>query len=77
MNTEETSQYVSRHMSNAGSAREIFTEPALGVMYEYSHGLPRKINHVATAALMAAASQKKNIIDDYLMREVIASEFDG
>lgn len=76
MTAEETVQYVNRHMSAAGSKRDIFTETALQVMHEYTHGIPRKINNVAIAALMAATSQKKNLIDDYLMREVIASEFE-
>jgi type II secretory pathway predicted ATPase ExeA len=38
---------------------EIFTQAAIGVIHEYCGGIPRKINKVATACLMAAPGQKQ------------------
>jgi hypothetical protein len=38
--------------------------------------MPRKTNKVSQASLMAAASQGKKLIDDYLIKEVIMSELE-
>jgi hypothetical protein len=48
----------------------------LKVIFDYSGGTARKINKVAQASLMAAASQGKQLIDDYLVKEVIMSELE-
>jgi type II secretory pathway predicted ATPase ExeA len=76
MNREETYGYINRHMEMAKSCREIFTEASLQLIHDYSGGIPRKVNKAAHASLMAAASQKKAIVDDYLVKEVIVSEFE-
>jgi type II secretory pathway predicted ATPase ExeA len=76
MNREETYSYIKRRLEMAKSRREIFTEAALKVIHDYSGGIPRKVNKAAHASLMAAASQKKALVDDYLVKEVIVSEFE-
>lgn len=76
MNYEETATYVKRHLERVKCPREIFTESALKVIYDYSGGTARKVNKVAHASLMAAASQEKQLVDDYLVKEVIMSELE-
>jgi type II secretory pathway predicted ATPase ExeA len=76
MSNEETAIYVKRHLERVKCPREIFTEAALKVIYDYSGGTARKVNKVAQASLMAAASQKKQLVDDYLVQEVIMSELE-
>ena len=76
MESEETVIYVKRHLERVKSQREIFTEPSLKVIHDYAGGIPRKVNKVARASLMAAASQEKQLIDDYLVKEVILSELE-
>jgi type II secretory pathway predicted ATPase ExeA len=77
MSMEETYSYIKRRLDMSKSNREIFTEPALQVIHDYSGGIPRKVNKVAQASLMAAVSQKKTLVDDYLVKEVIVSEFEA
>ena len=77
MNREETYSYIKRRLEMAKSRREIFTDAALAVINDYSGGIPRKVNKAAQASLMAAASQKKALVDDYLVKEVIVSEFEA
>ena len=55
---------------------EIFTQAAMGVIYEYCESIPRKINKVATACLMATAGQNQRLVDDHLVSVVIVSEFE-
>jgi type II secretory pathway predicted ATPase ExeA len=77
MSGEETYRYIKRRLEMAKSRREIYTEAALELIHDYSGGIPRKVNKAAHASLMAAASQKKALVDDYLVKEVIASEFEA
>jgi type II secretory pathway predicted ATPase ExeA len=76
MNCEETAIYVKQHLERVKCPREIFTEPALRMIHDYSGGRPRKVNKVSHSSLMAAASQKKQLVDDYLVKEVIMSELE-
>jgi len=76
MESEETVIYVKRHLERVKCPREIFTESALKVIHDYSGGTARKVNKVAQTSLMAAASQEKQLIDDYLVKEVILSELE-
>lgn len=76
MEEEETAIYVKRHLERVKCPREIFTERALKVIHDYAGGTARKINKVAQTSLMAAASQEKQLIDDFLVKEVIMSELE-
>lgn len=73
----ETASYVKRHLESVKAPGEIFTQAALNVLYEYTGGIPRKVNKVATACLMTAAGTQQRLIDDHLMRVVIESEFEA
>jgi type II secretory pathway predicted ATPase ExeA len=76
MESEETAIYVRQHLERVKCPQEIFTESALKVIHDYAGGMPRKTNKVSQASLMAAASQRKKLIDDYLVKEVIMSELE-
>jgi type II secretory pathway predicted ATPase ExeA len=77
MSREETYSYIKRRLEMAESCREIFTDAALEVIHDYAGGIPRKVNKAAHASLLAAVSQKKALVDDYLVKEVIVSEFEA
>jgi type II secretory pathway predicted ATPase ExeA len=47
MESKETAIYVKRHMERVNCPREIFTEPALKVIHDYSGGTARKVNKVS------------------------------
>ena len=74
---EETTAYMAKHLAAAKAAGDIFTQAAVGVIHEYCEGIPRKVNKIAIACLMAAAGHNQRLIDDHLVRVVIASEFEG
>ena len=77
MSGEETAKYVKRHLDRVKCPREIFTEAALKIIHDYSRGMARKVNKISHASLMAAASQEKQLVDDYLVKEVIISELEA
>jgi type II secretory pathway predicted ATPase ExeA len=76
LNREETGAYIARHLSAVKAPGEIFTQAAMGVIHEYCGGIPRKVNKVATACLMATVGQNQKLVDDHLVRIVIESEFE-
>jgi general secretion pathway protein A len=73
----ETTAYMVKHMVAVKAPGEIFTQAAIGVIHEYCEGIPRNINKVAIACLMAASGENQKLIDDHLVRVVIESEFEG
>ena len=74
---EETAAYIAKHLATVKTPGEIFTHAAVGVINDYCEGIPRQVNKVAIACLMAAAGQNQKLIDDHLVRVVIESEFEG
>ena len=77
LNKAETAAYIAKHLAAVKAPGEIFTQAATGVIYDYCEGIPRKVNKVAIACLMAAAGQNLKLIDDHQIRVVIESEFEG
>lgn len=71
---EETRQYVSHHLKVTGVDRPLFTEGALKQMFQYSQGLPRKINSLALRALETAFFRKHELVDETTM-EIVAAEY--
>lgn len=74
MSQEETAQYIRHHLSQAGVQAEIFTPEAIHRIHQASGGIPRRINKLATLALLAAASAGAHSIDDGLVDRVITHE---
>ena len=66
--------YLHAHMAFAGESRQIFTDSAISAIFAYSGGLARKINKVATLALMAAVQHNSRSIDERLISLVIDQE---
>jgi general secretion pathway protein A len=56
----------------AGSSERVFVPEAKSMIYEYSGGIPRKINNAATACLMNAASRNLNVIDEALVNQTMS-----
>lgn len=70
----QTEAYLTAHLNYAGGVTEIFTEKAIDEIHRYSSGTARAINKLATHALMYAAQRAKKLIDDHMIRTVIAGE---
>lgn len=71
---DETRQYVNHHLKVTGVDRLLFTEGALKQLFQYSQGLPRKINSLALRALETAFFRKHELVDETTM-EIVAAEY--
>ena len=68
----ETRSYVAHHLALAGRADTLFSDDAIGLIHEVSRGLPRQVNNLAVAALIAAFAAKKAIVDESAARVAVA-----
>jgi type II secretory pathway predicted ATPase ExeA len=65
----EIKGYVEHRLKIAGLEDPIFTEEALMRLYQYSGGIPRVINSLATSALLEGVGRELRIIDGLLIHE--------
>lgn len=72
LSLEATLAYIRHHLKVAGFKQDVlFADDALQRIADYTQGFPRRINQLGTAALIAAASDKKLIVDDAAVRKAI------
>ena len=71
---DATLAYIKHHLKIAGYKADpdhLFSDDALTRIAEYAQGIPRRINQLCTAALIAGAIDKKKVIDDTPVRKAI------
>ena len=70
---EATLAYIQHHLKVAGlkESTTLFSDDALKRIAEWAQGIPRRINQVCTAALVAGAVAKAKVIDDTPVRQAI------
>lgn len=70
----QTAAYLKRHLDYAGAQQDIFSDGAIDMIYQYSSGAARLINKVCTHALIFGSQNKRRIIDDHMIKEVVEGE---
>jgi len=70
----QTMEYISSHLAYAGADREIFTDASVDAIFKFSIGTPRDINKVCVESLTYGAQNRKNIIDDHMVKLVVEQE---
>jgi type II secretory pathway predicted ATPase ExeA len=68
----ETTSYISHHLALAGRSDTLFSDDAIELIHSTSRGLPRLINNLAVASLIAAFASKKAIVDESTARIGVA-----
>ncbi len=63
LSEQETAEYLERRLRAAGAPNNLFLPPAVARLFEKTRGVPRLVNNLATAALLAAATTHKRYID--------------
>lgn len=58
----ETEQYLLHHLALAGNNQKLFSDPAITAIHKLSSGMLRKINNIARGSLIAAATQKSQLV---------------
>ncbi len=72
MDLSESLGYLRHQLAAAGRAEPLIADDAAARLHRYANGLPRALNNAATAALMAAAAEGKDLVDDACARRAVA-----
>ena len=60
---DEISNYILHHLKIAGLDKQIFTDAAIKLIYQFSKGIPRRINNICRYAIVAAVMADSPTID--------------
>jgi general secretion pathway protein A len=72
MSKAQTSAYIDHRLTCAGGKDKIFEPQAKELIHDYTGGVPRQVNNVATACLINAAARDLKIITEALVNETMA-----
>src|SRR5438128_12222803 len=64
MDLGEAAQYLRHHLALVGRSDPLIADDAVARLHKASLGLPRALNNAAIAALIAAATAGKALVDD-------------
>jgi len=67
---EDAKDYINHRLRVAGCNKEIFAEEAIRRIYQYTQGIPRRINTVCDNALLEGYLFKANLIDSETIKAV-------
>ena len=68
---QDTIRYVLYRLKTAGAARGLFTREAITPIYQYSKGIPLRINNLCERSLLIGAMQKARVIDTHIVKMAI------
>lgn len=71
LSKDQTIAYIDHRMRLAGSPDKTFDAEAKTLIHDYSGGIPRQINNIATACLINAASRNSKIISESLVNDTM------
>ena len=74
LSKEQTASYIDFQLKQAGGSEKLFDSAAKSLIHDYSGGVPRQINNLATACLLAAAAQNASRISEAILQQTL-SEF--
>lgn len=72
MDLVESASYLRHHIALVGRDAPLFADDAIARLHRVSNGLPRALNNAATAALIAAAGDGKDLVDDACAKKAAA-----
>ena len=70
----QTKAYIHSQLDYSGFRGSIFSDDSQKLIFEYTSGVPRLINNVCRNALIFACQNRRTIIDDRMVQQVIDGE---
>jgi type II secretory pathway predicted ATPase ExeA len=68
---QDTIRYILFRLKKAGATEPMFTRQSAEVVYDYSHGLPLRINNVCDRSLLIGLMKKAKVIDSRIVQDAI------
>ena len=69
---DETESYLAAHLKWAGCDRPLFPKEIADEIHQRTHGLPRLINRLAYSCLMAAACERRDLVDSPCLDQAVS-----
>ncbi len=66
-----TSNYITHRLRMAGQPKQLFTEEAVKLIFDFTRGTPREINNLCDVALLVGYSKRVKEIGEKIIAEVI------
>ena len=66
-----TANYIAHRLQMAGQTRQLFTEGAVKLIFDFTRGTPREINNLCDVALLVGYSKRVREIGEKIIAEVI------
>ena len=76
LSMEDTKQFIIHRLRVAGREQPIFTDDAVRHIYDYSKGIPRKINNICDLCLVMGVARNLRLINYDVVNELTAAERD-
>ncbi len=71
LSKSQTALYIDHRLRCVGAAEKLFEVIAKNIIHDYSGGIPRQINNIATACMINAASKNLQTVDVQLVNETM------
>jgi general secretion pathway protein A len=71
LNSDDTLRYVMFRLKSVGATRGIFSRQAINGVYEFSGGIPLRINNLCDRCLLIGLMRKTNIVDSKIVEDAI------
>jgi type II secretory pathway predicted ATPase ExeA len=71
LDVDNTLRYVVFRLKSAGASRGIFTREAIEKLYEYSGGIPLRVNNVCDRCLLIGLMKKARVVDSKVVEDAI------
>jgi type II secretory pathway predicted ATPase ExeA len=71
LDDRHTASYIAHRLRMAGQTRQIFTDEAIKLVFDFTRGTPREINNLCDLALLVGFSKKVSEIDEKIIAGAI------
>ena len=68
----QTEQYIRYRLDHAGAGMNIFTDDAMPLIFEYSNGVPLRINNLCDRCFLMGMMRKTQQVDAEIVRQAVA-----
>lgn len=72
LNQEQMTRYIQYRLNHAGSEKEIFAEESWPLIFQYSSGIPLRINNLCDRCFLMGMMHKKKSVDAEIVKQAVA-----
>jgi general secretion pathway protein A len=67
----QTATYIDFQLKQVGASEKLFEDSTKNLIHDYSGGIPRQINNLATACLLQAAAEKAARVSESILQQTL------